>query len=106
MNDSDRPTGNVGGDDNENRIDKTIHDFTERVSELFREGNQRRFEVRNPQGQKLFGLPLVFAVLIGLFLLWRVPVLLIVAVVVALVLKFQFVITGESKSEMGEPNGE
>lgn len=102
-------TGNSGGNTpgNDNKIDSAIHDFTERISELFRQGNRRRLEVKNPEGRTLFGLPLLIAAVIGLFLLWRVPVLLIVAVVVALVMKFQFVIVEESEANPTvEPDGE
>lgn len=90
----------------DNRIEQGIRSFTDRVSDLFRQGNRRRFQLKNSQGKALFSLPLTVAVLIGLLLLWRAPLLVLIAVVVALVLKTQFVLTRERDGELAEPHGE
>lgn len=111
MNETGQTTDNNAPDDgvNENRqatdnkIENGIRDFTDRIGELFRQGNRRRFELHNSEGKALFSLPLTIAVLIGLFLLWRLPVLLIIAAVAALFLKAKFVLTREHVTEIVEP---
>ena len=114
MNDSGQATDNNVPDNgvNENRhasdnkIENGIRDFTDRIGELFRQGNRRRFELHDAEGKAIFSLPLTIAVLIGLFLLWRLPVLLIIAAVAALFLKAKFVLTREHGTEIVEPNDE
>lgn len=88
----------------DNKIEQAIRDVTERIVELFRRGNRRRFELKSSQGRTIFGLPLILAAIIALFLLWRVPLLLVIAVVVALVVKAQFVLTRESDGEIVDPD--
>jgi hypothetical protein len=103
----DTASSNVPGHEPaENRIDQGIRSFTDRIADLFRQGNRRRFQLNNAQGNKIFSLPLTITVLIGLFLLWRLPFLVVIAVVVALVMKMQFVLTRSHDVEIVEPNGE
>jgi hypothetical protein len=95
-----------GHEPSENRIDQGIRSFTDRIADLFRQGNRRHFQLNNAQGNKIFSLPLTVTVLIGLFLLWRLPFLVVLAVVVALVMKMQFVLTRPHDVEIVEPDNE
>ena len=105
--DTEAPASNVPNHEpGENRIDQGIRSFTDRIADLWRQGNRRRFQVNRPDGSELFGLPLTVTVLIGLFLLWRVPFLLVIAVVVGLVMKMQFVVTRPQDGEIVEPSNE
>ncbi len=90
-------------DQNERTPETAIKRIFDRIGDLIRQGNRRRLELRNPQGGAIFSLPLTIAVLIGVFLLWRVPLLLVIAVVVALVLKAQFVFTRDPDVEIIDP---
>lgn len=62
------------------------------VGSLFKAGNQRQFILRSAKDRNVFRLPLSFAVLILFFLLWQAAPLVIIAFIVALVTKMQFVI--------------
>lgn len=103
----DAPASNVPNHEpGDNRIDSGIRSFTDRIADLWRQGNRRRFQLNHADGRKLFSLPLTVAILIGLFLLWRVPFLLVIAVVVGLVMKMQFVVTRDHDVEIVEPTNE
>ena len=71
------------------------------VSRLWREGNRRQFVLRGSDSRTFLRVPLTLAVLFALFLLWKAAPLLIVAIVVAFVLKVQFVITKEVRHSGG-----
>jgi|GEM_PF-6860522 len=68
-------------------------------SRLLREGNRRQLLLRNASGRTVLRLPLTATALIALFLLWRVPILLILAVLIALALRVQMAIYREENVE-------
>lgn len=75
----------------------------ERLGALLSEGNHRQLIVRNEGNRTLLRLPLTVAVLLGLFLLWKATTLVVIAFIVALVLKVQFVVTHDTTK--GPPRG-
>ncbi len=71
------------------------------LSRLWREGNRRQFVLRGSDSRTLLRVPLTLAVLFALLLLWKAAPLLIVAIVVAFVLKVEFVVTKEVRRSGG-----
>lgn len=72
-------------------------DLMAQVKKLLNEGNARKLELRQPSGQKVFGLPLSWAVVLGLLaLVAQLLVPLVIAVVVLLILKFRFALTRDT----------
>ena len=65
------------------------------LNRLWREGKRRQLVLRGSDSRTLLRVPLTLAVLFALFLLWKAAPLLIVAIVVAFVLKVEFVVTKE-----------
>jgi len=63
-----------------------------RLATLIRAGNRRQLVLRNAEGVTLLRLPLTLAVIVGLFLLWQAAPLLLVAFILALALRVQFLI--------------
>lgn len=61
---------------------------------LWHEGNRRQLALRNRSGATLFRLPLMLALLIGLFLLWKAAPLLILGVILVFALRASFVVLG------------
>ena len=71
------------------------------LNRLWREGNRRQFVLRGRDSRTFLRVPLTLAVLLALFLLWKAAPLLIVAIIIAFVLKVQFVITKEVRRSGG-----
>lgn len=65
------------------------------LAALIRRGNRRQLVLRNAEGAMLLRLPLTLAVVVGLLLLWQAAPLLLVAFLLALAFRVQFLITSE-----------
>lgn len=63
------------------------------IRQLFSEGNKRRLELRNRRGETVLGLGLVWALVLATSsLVFGVAHLLAIAVVILIVMKYQFVV--------------
>jgi len=71
------------------------HQLREQLAKGIRAGYRRQLVLRNAAGATLLRLPLTLAVVVGLLLLWQAAPLLLVAFIVALAFRVQFLIAGE-----------
>jgi Domain of unknown function (DUF4342) len=76
----------------------TVDDIFASLRDGFKKINQRQLVLRNKAGQNVLRLPLVWAIVIGLvsFAIQIVPIV-IIAVIIALVTKHQFVLEHDGK---------
>jgi Flp pilus assembly protein TadB len=76
----------------------TVDDVFKAISDAFKKINERQLVLRNRAGQNVLRLPLVWAIVIVLvsFAIQVVPIL-VIAVIVALVTKHQFVLEHNGK---------
>lgn len=65
------------------------------LNTLIARGNARQLIVRSADDRTLLRLPVTIAVLLGALLLWQAAPLVIVAVIVALALKVQFIVASD-----------
>lgn len=65
------------------------------LSRLVERGNRRQLILRSADDRTLLRIPVTLAVLLGLVLLWQAAPFLIVALVVALALKVQFIVASD-----------
>lgn len=91
-------------------LSSLVGEFTAALGRLIERGNSRQFILRTADGRTLLRLPATLAVFFGLLLLWKAAPLLLIAVVVALVLKVQFIIAsdaplGEARKDVTPPTG-
>ena len=69
------------------------------LQNLLKLANERALELRNPQGGKLFSIALTWVAALGLVaIVTRLFVPLVVAVIVLLVLKYQFAVVRDAES--------
>jgi fatty acid desaturase len=80
-----------------------LKELAQGFSKLIGKGNNRQLIVRNATNRTLLRIPLTLAVILGLVLVWRAAPLLIVAFIVALFLKVQFIIATDLASETAPP---
>jgi hypothetical protein len=78
-----------------NVLRRSPRQLREQLAKWIRTGNRRQLVLRNAEGATLLRLPLMLAVVVGLLLLWQAAPLLLVAFIVALALRVQFLIAGE-----------
>jgi Flp pilus assembly protein TadB len=71
----------------------TLDDMFKSLKDAFKKLNERHLVLKNKAGSSVFRLPLVWAIVLGLvsFVIQIVPIV-VIAVIVALVTKHQFVI--------------
>ena len=64
-----------------------------KLQEAVRQGNERKLELRKPDGETLFGLNLNMSIALAFFLLFTsfVP-LVFLSIIILMVMKYQFVI--------------
>lgn len=75
-----------------------------RLQEAFRRGNERKLELRRPDGQSLFGLNLNVVIALSFFLLFtNFAPLLFFGVIVLLIMKFKFVLLRKNDAVIPNP---
>ncbi|MDQ3457930.1 MAG: DUF4342 domain-containing protein [Deinococcota bacterium] len=74
-----------------------LRELARALSRLVERGNDRQLILRSADDRTLLRIPVTLAVLLGLVLLWQATPFVIVAVVVALALKVQFIVATEVK---------
>jgi len=72
-----------------------LRQLREQLAKGIRAGYRRQLVLRNAEGATLLRLPVTLAILLGLLLLWQAAPLLLVAFIVALAFRVQFLIAGE-----------
>lgn len=80
-----------------------LRELTQGFSKLIDKGNKRQLILRSADNRTFLRTPLTLAVILGLVLLWRAAPLLIVAVIVALFVKVQFIIATDLAGETAPP---
>lgn len=70
-----------------------------KLQEAVRQGNERKLELRKPDGETLFGLNLNVSIALAFFLLFTsfVP-LVFLSIIILMVMKYQFVILKKGSS--------
>ncbi len=76
-----------------------LDDVFKSLKDAFKKMNERQLVLKNKAGSNVFRLPLVWAIVIGVvsFIIQIVPIV-VIAVIVALVTKHQFVIEHNAKT--------
>jgi hypothetical protein len=76
-----------------------VDDVFKGIKDVFRQGNERQFVLKNKMGSSVFRLPLVWAIVIGLFsFVIQVVPIVVIGVIIALVTKHRFVIEPDVKT--------
>jgi Flp pilus assembly protein TadB len=77
----------------------TLDDIFKSLKDAFKKTNERQLVLKNKTGSSVFRLPLVWAIVIGVVsIAIQIVPILVIAVIVALVTKHQFVIEHNAKT--------
>ncbi|UCH24516.1 MAG: DUF4342 domain-containing protein [Trueperaceae bacterium] len=88
-----------------NDLGSSLNALFAKLGQLIKEGNRRQFMLRSRNGKVVFRLPLTIAVIIGLLLLWSAAPLLLIAFIIALALRVQFIVTRETPPHVNGETG-
>jgi hypothetical protein len=74
-------------------------DVMKSLKDVFKQGNERQLVLKNKMGSSVFRLPLIWAIVIGLFsFVIQVVPIVVIGVIIALVTKHHFVIEHNAKT--------